>query len=111
MAQENRWNQRRGMCMVGRRGSDEIFECVAAGGAGNSAPCAGIDFYLPRVSEAGAGRCGDARVFHAARISRLFCGAGGDSGMYWRGAAVDLAVYNPGTDVNRGGGWGVELGG
>src|ERR1700674_1557205 len=91
------------MSIVGRRGSNEIFEYTAAIGAGTSASGFGGDFYLPRISEAGTSRCGDAGVFYSARIPRVFCGTSGHPGMYWRGAATDRAVHAA-RGVGAGGG-------
>src|SRR5258708_33542008 len=91
------------MSIVGRGGNNEISECVSAIRAGNSARSPGVDFYLSRISEAGAGRCGDAGVFCATRIPWLFCGARGDSGVYWRRTVADRAVRTAGG-VAAGGG-------
>src|SRR5258705_11827616 len=91
------------MSIVGRGGNHEISECVSAIRAGNSARSPGVYFYLPRIPEAGAGRCGDAGVFCATWIPWLFCGARGDSGVYWRRTVADRAVHAAGG-VAAGGG-------
>src|SRR5260370_19607141 len=97
------------MSIVGRGGNNEISECVSAIRAGNSARSTGVDFYLPRISEAGAGRCGDAGVFCATRIPWLFCGARGDSGVYWRRTAADRAVHTAGGVAAGGGDGGLNV--
>src|SRR5258708_38028395 len=91
------------MSIVGRGGNHEISECVSAIWAGNSARGTGVDFHLSRISKAGAGRCGDARVFCAARIPWLFCGSRGGSGGYWRRPVADRAVHTAGGGAASGG--------
>src|SRR5882762_6328563 len=91
------------MSIVGRGGNHEIFDYVSAIRAGNSARGLGVNFHLPRISEAGAGRCGDAGVFCATRIPWLFCGARGDSGVYWWRTVADRALHAASGVVAGGG--------